>query len=85
MRPLLLALPVLLAGCADAGGIAYQGRPIVLPSFSSMNDAAYSAGARAGERLGTAPPAYTPRAGEWYPDRADAGPRRDGGDRPWWR
>lgn len=64
MRAILLLLPLLLIGCAEAGGLTYQGRPL---SLGGLGDAAYSAGARTGERLGTAAPAETPAAGVWKP------------------
>ena len=51
----LLLLPILLAGCAEAGGIAYRGQPIGLPDMNQLSGAAYAAGARTGERLGTLP------------------------------
>lgn len=71
--PPALALPLLLAACADAGGVGYQGRSLSDAAqwfggaFQRAQDSAYSAGARTGERLGTAPPAETPRAGVFVP------------------
>jgi len=74
MRVLLPLAPLLLlVACADAGGVSFRGRPLgeafapIGAAFGRANDAAYSAGARTGERLGTAPPAETPRAGVWQP------------------
>ncbi|MCW8085438.1 hypothetical protein [Sabulicella glaciei] len=68
MRP-TLALAVLLpllGGCADPGSMSFRGRPLsVTDAASRLNDAAYSAGARTGERLGISPPADTPAAGVW--------------------
>ena len=65
MRPLLLLPALLLAtGCAELGGINFRGEPISV-SPSRLNDAAYAAGARTGERLGISPPAETRSAGEW--------------------
>ena len=65
MRPILaIAALILLTGCAELGGINFRGEPIGF-SPSRLNDAAYAAGARTGERLGIAPPAETPSAGEW--------------------
>ncbi len=54
-------------------GVGYQGRSLseaaqwFCGSFNRLNDAAYSAGARTGERLGTAPPADNPRAVQFRP------------------
>lgn len=66
MRPALLLLPLLLAGCAT--GLSYQGVPVehsVTGGAQRLNDGAYSAGARLGQRLGLSPPADTPEAGVW--------------------
>jgi len=69
MRALVL-LPLLLAGCADPGGIAFRGQPLSLTGAArDLNDASYAAGARTGERLGLTPPAETPRAGVWQERR----------------
>ena len=68
MRPALLLAPLILAGCAT--GLSYQGVPVeqsVTGSAQRLNDGAYSAGARLGQRLGLSPPADTPRAGVWQP------------------
>ena len=91
MRHLIMpALLLLLPGCAELGGINFRGEPIGI-SPSRLNDAAYAAGARTGERLGIAPPAETPSAGEWRvrkgeeparPGRDDARLRRDEDFRP---
>lgn len=70
MRPLPLLVPLLLAGCAT--GISYQGVPIehsVTGGARRLNDGAYSAGARLGQRLGLSPPADTPAAGVWQERR----------------
>lgn len=67
MRPALLLLaPLLLAGCES--GLSYQGVPVEQSLGSGarrLNDGAYSAGARLGQRLGLSPPADTPSAGVW--------------------
>ncbi|MBY0338335.1 MAG: hypothetical protein K2X11_17095 [Acetobacteraceae bacterium] len=56
----LLLLPLLLAACAEAGGISYRGQPLGLPDMNRLSDAANAAGARTGERLGTLPPEGAP-------------------------
>jgi hypothetical protein len=76
MRNLLL-LPVLLlaTGCGELGGINFRGEPVTIAP-SRLNDGAYAAGARVGERLGITPPAETPSAGEWRARGEPAYPRR---------
>jgi hypothetical protein len=66
MRPLAPCLClILLAGCAEPI-FTFRGEPVTGVA-SRLNDAAYSAGARTGERLGISPPADTPVAGKWRP------------------
>ena len=76
MRALLL-LPVVLlvSACGELGGINFRGEPVTFAP-SRLNDAAYAAGARTGERLGITPPAETPSAGEWRARDEWASPRR---------
>lgn len=78
MRPILAlaALLPLLAACGHPGSMSFRGTPLsVTEAASRLNDAAYSAGARTGERLGISPPADTPAAGVWRERPAGPEPR----------